>query len=82
MLRTVQQCLYRCHVRTIMKILALRDTELAVGQLATLVDRSPAAVSQHLAKLRLARMVATRQDGSPGVVASSGVPASCGPCWR
>ncbi|XKH54002.1 metalloregulator ArsR/SmtB family transcription factor [Citricoccus nitrophenolicus] len=44
-------------------ILALRDAELAVGQLAERVDRSPAAVSQHLAKLRLARMVVTRQDG-------------------
>lgn len=44
-------------------ILALRDGELSVSNLANLVDKSPAAVSQHLAKLRLARMVATRQDG-------------------
>ncbi|GAA4484236.1 metalloregulator ArsR/SmtB family transcription factor [Microbacterium panaciterrae] len=37
--------------------------ELSVNHLADLVDRSPAAVSQHLAKLRLARIVSTRHDG-------------------
>ena len=45
-------------------ILALRDTELAVNQLAEKVDKSQAAVSQHLAKLRLARIVATRREGT------------------
>jgi DNA-binding transcriptional ArsR family regulator len=45
-------------------ILALRDGEMAVGALAETVDKSPAAVSQHLAKMRLARMVSTRQDGT------------------
>ncbi|MEO8932329.1 MAG: metalloregulator ArsR/SmtB family transcription factor [Lacisediminihabitans sp.] len=45
-------------------ILALRDGELSVNHLADIVDKSPAAVSQHLAKLRLARIVATRQDGT------------------
>jgi DNA-binding transcriptional ArsR family regulator len=44
-------------------ILALRDGELPVNRLAELVDKSPAAVSQHLAKLRLARIVTTRQEG-------------------
>ncbi len=44
-------------------ILALRDGEQSVNRLAELVDKSPAAVSQHLAKLRLARIVSTRQDG-------------------
>lgn len=44
-------------------ILALRDEELSVNHLADVVDRSSAAVSQHLAKLRLARIVNTRQDG-------------------
>lgn len=44
-------------------ILALRETELSVSALSEIVDKSPAAVSQHLAKLRLARMVTTRQDG-------------------
>jgi DNA-binding transcriptional ArsR family regulator len=45
-------------------VLALRDGELPVNRLAEVVDKSPAAVSQHLAKMRLARMVATRQDGT------------------
>ena len=45
-------------------ILALREGEMAVGALADLVGKSPAAVSQHLAKMRLARMVSTRQDGT------------------
>lgn len=45
-------------------ILALRDGELSVNLLADIVDKTPAAVSQHLAKLRLARIVATRQEGT------------------
>ncbi len=44
-------------------ILALRDEELSVNHLADILDKSPASVSQHLAKLRLARIVAARQDG-------------------
>ena len=46
-------------------IMALRDaSELSVNHLAETVDKSPAAVSQHLAKLRLARIVSTRQEGT------------------
>ncbi|PDQ35002.1 MAG: transcriptional regulator [Candidatus Lumbricidophila eiseniae] len=46
-------------------VLALRSAaEMSVNHLADTVDKSPAAVSQHLAKLRLARMVTTRQDGT------------------
>lgn len=46
-------------------ILAMKEHgELSVNHLADIVDKSPAAVSQHLAKLRLARMVAIRQDGT------------------
>lgn len=45
-------------------ILALKDGEMSVNHLAEIVDKTPAAVSQHLAKLRLARMVSTRQDGT------------------
>lgn len=45
-------------------ILALREGEMAVGALAEVVEKSPAAVSQHLAKMRLARIVSTRQDGT------------------
>lgn len=45
-------------------ILALRDGEKPVNDLAETVGKSSAAVSQHLAKLRLSRMVTTRQDGT------------------
>ncbi|MFU8947662.1 ArsR/SmtB family transcription factor [Mycetocola zhadangensis] len=45
-------------------ILALRDDELSVNHLADIVEKSPASVSQHLAKLRLARIVSTRQEGT------------------
>jgi DNA-binding transcriptional ArsR family regulator len=45
-------------------VLALRDVEeLSVNHLADILDKSPSAISQHLAKLRLARIVTTRQDG-------------------
>jgi len=43
---------------------ALREDELAVNDLAALVGRPSAAVSQHLAKMRLARLVSTRRDGT------------------
>lgn len=46
-------------------VLALRDIEeLSVNHLADIVDRPPATVSQHLAKMRMARMVTTRQHGN------------------
>ena len=45
-------------------VLALSGGELPVGDLARAVGKSPTAVSQHLAKLRLARMVTTRQEGT------------------
>ena len=46
-------------------ILALRDHgELSVNLLADIVDKAPPAVSQHLAKLRLARIVTTRHEGT------------------
>jgi DNA-binding transcriptional ArsR family regulator len=45
-------------------ILALRDGELPVNALAEIAGKSPAAVSQHLAKMRLARLVSTRQEGT------------------
>jgi DNA-binding transcriptional ArsR family regulator len=45
-------------------ILALRDGERAVNDLAEEVGKPPAAVSQHLAKLRLARVVTARQEGT------------------
>lgn len=42
----------------------LLDGEHSVGELADAVGKSPAAVSQHLAKLRLGRLVQTRRDGN------------------
>jgi DNA-binding transcriptional ArsR family regulator len=45
-------------------ILALRQGELPVNALAEKAGKSAAAVSQHLAKMRLARMVTTRQEGT------------------
>jgi DNA-binding transcriptional ArsR family regulator len=45
-------------------ILALRGGELSVNTLATALDKPAAAVSQHLAKLRLARIVAARHEGN------------------
>lgn len=44
-------------------VLALQERELPVNALAEIVAESPASVSQHLAKLRLARMVPTRHEG-------------------
>ena len=45
-------------------VLALREGELSVNSLADAVDRTPAAVSQHLAKLRWGKIVRVRQDGN------------------
>ena len=45
-------------------VLALQGGELPVNTIATAVDKAPAAVSQHLAKLRLARIVVARHDGN------------------
>ena len=45
-------------------ILALRGGELAGGELAERVGKSPTVVSQHLAKLRWGKVVAARQEGT------------------
>lgn len=45
-------------------VLLLREGELPVGELARRMGKTPTSVSQHLAKLRIARMVATRQEGT------------------
>lgn len=50
---------------TRMKILwALLQGESSVACLAELVGAAPTAVSQHLAKLRLARLVKSRREGT------------------
>lgn len=43
---------------------ALLDAELPVNEVARAVGRSPAGVSQHLAKLRMSRLVRTRKQGT------------------
>ncbi len=46
-------------------VLALRQTdELPVNALAEVVGKKPSGVSQHLARMRMARMVTTRQEGT------------------
>jgi DNA-binding transcriptional ArsR family regulator len=45
-------------------IWALLDSEHSVNELAELVGAQAAGVSQHLAKLRLARLVRTRRQGT------------------
>jgi ArsR family transcriptional regulator, zinc-responsive transcriptional repressor len=42
----------------------LRKGELSVGSLVELVEKPQSLVSQHLAKLRLARLVETRRHGA------------------
>lgn len=43
---------------------ALLDEELPVNELAQAVGKPAAGVSQHLAKLRMARLVRTRRQGT------------------
>ena len=43
---------------------ALADGELSVNELAEAVGKRNGAVSQHLAKLRMARLVTTRRQGT------------------
>jgi DNA-binding transcriptional ArsR family regulator len=43
---------------------ALIGRELSVNELAAEVGKAPASVSQHLAKLRMTRMLATRREGT------------------
>lgn len=45
-------------------VLTLESGELPVNELAERVGKAPAAVSQHLAKLRWAKVVQTRQQGT------------------
>jgi DNA-binding transcriptional ArsR family regulator len=45
-------------------LLALLQGESSVSCLAELIDASPTVVSQHLAKLRLARLVSVRREGT------------------
>jgi DNA-binding transcriptional ArsR family regulator len=51
-------------------IWALVHGEHSVNELARHVDVSPAGVSQHLAKLRLARLVTVRREGTKAYYAA------------
>ena len=50
---------------TRLKIMVLLDetSELCVCDLATILEMTPAAVSQHLSRLRSGRLVQSRRDG-------------------
>lgn len=45
-------------------LLTLAAGESSVGEIAAMLDRPAAGVSQHLAKLRWARLVSVRQEGN------------------
>lgn len=60
----VQLFVMLADVTRVLLIMALRDGEQSVNRLAELVEKPQAAVSQHLAKLRLAHLVTTRQVGT------------------
>ncbi len=45
-------------------ILALREGEMSVSELAERVGKTPTVVSQHLAKLRWGKIVQARQEGN------------------
>lgn len=49
--------------RRLMILCRLAEAECSVNTLAVTVGLSPSALSQHLARLREAGMVATRRDG-------------------
>ncbi len=51
-------------VTRVQMLWALMDGELSVNDLAQVVGRPAPLMSQHLAKLRLARLVTTRRDGT------------------
>ncbi len=49
--------------KRLMMLCALLEGERCVGDLGRLARLSPAAVSQHLGKMRALRLVSTRRDG-------------------
>jgi DNA-binding transcriptional ArsR family regulator len=51
------------NAKRLMVLCNLLEDEKSVGQLAEIVGLSPAALSQHLAKMRALRLVETRRDG-------------------
>lgn len=51
-------------VTRVQMLWALTDAELSVNELASVVGKPAASMSQHLAKMRLARLVSTRREGT------------------
>lgn len=51
-------------VTRVQMLWALRERELSVNELAAVVGKPAASMSQHLAKMRLARLVSTRREGT------------------
>lgn len=51
------------NTKRLMVLCNLVEGEKSVGQLAQIVGLSPAALSQHLGKMRALRLVETRRDG-------------------
>lgn len=51
------------NAKRLLALCHLLEGEKSVGQLAELVGLAPAALSQHLARLRDLRLVETRRDG-------------------
>jgi hypothetical protein len=51
------------NAKRLMVLCNLLEGEKSVGQLAEIVGLSPAALSQHLGKMRALRLVETRRDG-------------------
>jgi DNA-binding transcriptional ArsR family regulator len=49
--------------KRLMALCTLLSGEKSVGDLAGIVQLSPAALSQHLGKMRALRLVSTRRDG-------------------
>lgn len=49
--------------KRLLVLCTLVEGERSVGELAEIVRLSPAALSQHLGKMRALRLVATRRDG-------------------
>ena len=64
-LQSIRQLFQACADDTRLRILAaLQDKELSVNRLCELLGVSQPAVSRHLARLRLSRMVVDRREGN------------------
>ena len=60
------------HPARLLVLCRLMEGELSVGTLAHMVDLSPSALSQHLAKLRALKLVKTRKEAQTVYYSLSG----------